>query len=68
MGSVHWVVAKVVCSCLCLFDAIVELHAMDEKCSMTFSLEVKVNFISNKGLLNSRFLLCICSGVIYHIN
>ena len=25
------IVAKSLCSCLCLFDAIVKLHAMDEK-------------------------------------
>ena len=25
------VVAKLLCFCLCLFDAIVELHAMDDK-------------------------------------
>ena len=29
------------CSCLCLFDTIVELHAMDEKRSMTFSLTIQ---------------------------
>ena len=32
-------VAKALCACFCLFDAIVELHPMDEKCSMSFSLE-----------------------------
>jgi hypothetical protein len=26
-----WMVANIVCSCLCLFDAIIELHAMDEE-------------------------------------
>ena len=25
-----WTVAKLMCSCLCLFDAIIELHVMDE--------------------------------------
>ena len=26
-----WIEAKLLCSCLCLFDVIVELYAMDEK-------------------------------------
>ena len=41
LSFVLWVVAKLVCFCLCLLDAIVGLYAMDEKCSMTFSLEVR---------------------------
>ena len=42
MGSLEftlWIVAKLLCSCLCLFITIIELHSMDEKSSMTFSLE-----------------------------
>ena len=31
--------AKLSCCYLCIFDTIVELHPMDEKRSMTFSLE-----------------------------
>ena len=34
MGSLEfcsWIVATLLCSCLCLFDAIIELHAMNEK-------------------------------------
>ena len=35
MGSLEffslYIVAKLLCSCLCLLDAIVELHAMDER-------------------------------------
>ena len=39
---------------LCLFGAIVELHAMDEKnYSMTFSLGIDSGLICNKGLFNS---------------
>jgi hypothetical protein len=26
-----WIVTKLLCSRLCLFDTIIELHAMDEK-------------------------------------
>ena len=32
-----WMKAKLLCSCLYFFDAIIELHAMNEqKCSITF--------------------------------
>ena len=31
LSFVLWIVAKLSCSCLCLFDAIVELHAMNDK-------------------------------------
>ena len=33
------IVAKLLCSHLCLFDAIIELNAMEKKCLTTFSLE-----------------------------
>ena len=46
------ITAKLLCSCLCLFDAIVELHAIDEKMFMIFSLGSEGGF-HNKGLLNS---------------
>ena len=36
------------------------------KCSMTFSLEVRVNLLYYKDLFCSWFILCICSGGIYH--
>ena len=42
MGSLEFalrIVANLLCSCLCLSDAIIDVHAMDEKCSMTFSSE-----------------------------
>ena len=39
------IVATLLCSCLCLVDAIVELHnAMDEICSMTFLLQIESGF------------------------
>ena len=40
--------AKLLCSYLCLFDTIIELHAMDEKHSMTFSSKSESGFICNK--------------------
>ena len=39
-----WMNPELLCCCLCLFDAIIESHAMDEKCSMTFSLESESRF------------------------
>ena len=61
------IVAKLMWS-LCLFDAIVESHAMNEKkYSMHFSLEVKVDFKFNKGQFNPRLMFSICSKDIYHI-
>ena len=32
------------CSCLCLFDTFIELHAMDEKTSNTLPLESESEF------------------------
>ena len=34
-----WIVAKLLCSCLYLLDASVELHAKDEKMANDFLLE-----------------------------
>jgi hypothetical protein len=34
-----WIVAKLLCTYLCMFDTIAKLHAMDEKYQITFSLE-----------------------------
>ena len=53
--------AKLLCSCLYLFDAIIELHVMNERCSMTFSIEVNMHFIRNKGIIDSWFIFCICT-------
>ena len=36
-----WIVASLLCSCLCLFDTIVELHAMDEEKFIDFLWKVK---------------------------
>ena len=47
MGSLSFalhVVAKLFCFCLCLFDVIVELHAMDEKKIMILSFESESKF------------------------
>ena len=44
--------AKVLCSCLCLFDAIGELHAMDERSTMTLSLKVRVDLYVMKAYFN----------------
>ena len=48
LSFVLQIVAKLLRSCLCFFDAINELHAMDEKCSTTFSLESESGFYDNK--------------------
>ena len=44
LSFVLWTVIKLLCSCLCLLDAIIELHAMDEKCSKTFLLQGESEF------------------------
>ena len=44
--------AKLLCSCLCLFDAIIKLHAMNEKMFMTFSLESEHAFTCNEGIID----------------
>ena len=51
------IVAKLLYSCLCLIDAIIELHAMDEKMFNDFFYywKVKVDLICNKLLFNMRF-------------
>ena len=50
-----WIVAKLLYSCLCLLDVIVELHAMDEKMFNDFLLESESGFICNKCLFNLKF-------------
>ena len=37
--------AKILCSYLYLFDTIIDLHAMNEKHSMTFSFESESGFL-----------------------
>ena len=47
-----WVVAKLLCSCLCLCDAAIELHATNEKKhSMVFSLESENGFYMKERLV-----------------
>ena len=51
------IVAKLLCSCLCLFDTIIELHTMDGKMfNDLFHWKVKVEFECNKDLFNPRFV------------
>jgi hypothetical protein len=47
--------AKILTSCLYLFDAIVELHAMDENCSMTGALESESESVI-KSLFHSWYI------------
>jgi hypothetical protein len=56
-------VAKLLCSNLCLFGAIIELHVVDENLFNDSHWKVKVDFICDKGLY---FKICVCSGGIYH--
>ena len=44
LSFVLWIVPIVLCSCLCLFDAIVEFHAMDEKSSNDFLIGSESGF------------------------
>ena len=45
------IVDNVLCYCLCLFDAIVDICALDETCSMTFSLESEWSLHVTKAYL-----------------
>ena len=51
--SLH-IVAKLLCFCLCLFDATLDLHAMDEKLLIDsiFHWKVKVGIICSKGVFD----------------
>ena len=56
MGSLELaprIPAKLLCSCLRLFGIIIALRVMDEKCSMTFSLESESGVICSNGLFDS---------------
>ena len=44
LSFAHWVVAMLLGFCLCLFDAIIELHALNEKTFNDFSLEIDSGF------------------------
>ena len=50
-----WIVAKFLCSCLYLFDTIVQLHAIDGNHSITLSLESERNLMCNKANLIHDF-------------
>ena len=43
--------AKALCSCLCLFDQIIKLHPIDEKCSVIFSLECECGLNTYQRLI-----------------
>ena len=60
-------VAKLLCSCLCLFDAIVKLHAMHEKMFNGYLNGVSVDFICNEVFVIHDLTFYICIGDIYHI-
>jgi hypothetical protein len=50
LGFVVWIVVNLLCSCPCLFKAIVELHLMDEEVFKKFSYwKVTLDYICNKG-------------------
>ena len=42
-----WIVAKLLCSCLCLYDTVVGLHGMDEKNMVQCFSHWKVNVIED---------------------
>ena len=44
LSFVLWIVAKLMCSCLCLFDAIVELHTMNVKEFNDFLIGIESEF------------------------
>jgi len=51
-----------------LFDATIELHAADEKSFIDDFLIRKWTWILHAiKVFNSRCIVCICSGGIYHI-
>ena len=44
------------CSCCCLFDATIELHAMVKIIQWLFNYNLEVDFICSEGLLHSWFI------------
>lgn len=52
------IVAKVLCSCLCSFDAIVELHVKKwKKCLVSNShYKVNIHFTGNERIISSRLI------------
>ena len=59
--------AKLLYSCLCLLDEIIDLHAMMKNTSIIFHWKGEVGSICNKCLFKSRFIFCICSACIYYM-
>ena len=53
--------AKLLCSCLCLFDVIVDLHVMDRKKK---PWKVKVDHVIKANLIHSFYLLYIVEAFI----
>jgi hypothetical protein len=51
---------------VCLMQSLRYMLCM-KKCSMTFSLEMKVDFICNEGLYDSWIIFFICSGFVYQL-
>ena len=63
LSFVLWIVVKFLCSCLCLLDAIVQIHAIDKKNDQRLSYwKMKENIKCNKFFFDSRLLCCVCSG------
>ena len=52
------------CSCLCFFDTIVELHAIDEKRTMTFSFENESEIYVYRRFIS--FMIHIWRGHLSH--
>ena len=70
MGSLEfslWIVGKLLCSCLCLFDAIIELHTMDERNDFNDFLIGKWKWILYVMMAYLIHDLSFVSGGIYHI-
>ena len=67
-----WVFLSILllCSYLCLFDTIIELHATNEKnkkikkCSMTFSLVSNMDFTCNKGIIKFLYFVYVVEAFI----
>ena len=53
--------AKLLCSCLCLFDVIVDLHVMDRKKK---PWKVKVDHVIKANLIHNFYLLYVVEAFI----
>ena len=52
---------------VCLIQLLIYMLCMKQNVPRLSHWKVKVNFMYNKGLFNSKFKLCISSGGSYHI-